>query len=138
QHAPRARILSVEPSPVALASLRGNVVRNGLSQRVRILAAAAAANVSEVVLVPGGDILDSSVIISTRPAEIGDAASRRIEAVDLRELLHASGGAVVDVLKLDCEGAEYDLLMTSGPDELSAIGCILAEIHPGPGRDFSA
>lgn len=39
---------------------------------------------------------------------------------------------VVDLLKFDCEGAEYDILLSSGAPELSRVRSIRLEEHPGP------
>jgi hypothetical protein len=52
--------------------------------------------------------------------------------VTLEELMGMAGFERVDVLKLDCEGAEIDLLQHAHDDTLARIGHIIGEIHTTP------
>jgi len=47
----------------------------------------------------------------------------------LRSFLAAEGIERVDFLKMDCEGAEFDILLAAGPEELSRIRRIVMEYH---------
>ena len=49
----------------------------------------------------------------------------------LDELLRRLGVARCDLLKLDCEGAEYEILYGASEETLRAIDAITAEYHVG-------
>jgi hypothetical protein len=49
-----------------------------------------------------------------------------VETVSLADLL---AGGTCDLLKIDIEGAEYDLLYPAGPEVLSRIGRMILEVH---------
>jgi FkbM family methyltransferase len=54
------------------------------------------------------------------------------DRVTLEDLMMAGTFDRVDVLKLDCEGAEIDLLQHAHADTLSCIGRVVGEIHTTP------
>jgi FkbM family methyltransferase len=97
------RVFAVEPNP-RLVDLLGRTVRvNGFSDRVTLLPYAAAAGRGESELrVPRGFSGDGSIVLQ-RP---GAFASCRVPRRRLDELI----GAPVDFLKIDVEGADYDVL----------------------------
>lgn len=51
-----------------------------------------------------------------------------VKTITLGELLSYTNGKDV-YLKLDCEGAEYDIIMNATKEEMSQISCIGVEIH---------
>lgn len=53
-------------------------------------------------------------------------------AVTLEDLLAKGQFEFVDVLKLDCEGAEIDLLLNAQDDTLMRIQNVIGEIHMSP------
>lgn len=61
-------------------------------------------------------------------------AGRQVEVrcTTLPAALREQGVESVDVLKLDCEGSEYDALFGCDADTLSRIGCIVFELHESP------
>lgn len=64
---------------------------------------------------------------------------RTAEAIDVpvQSLAEALAGhriAGVDFLKMDCEGAEYDILFAAAPDLLGRLGRISMECHPEGGH----
>ena len=54
-----------------------------------------------------------------------------VDAVTLEDILKSNVPGVVDYLKLDCEGAEYDVLYGCPPELFERIGTIVVETHPG-------
>jgi hypothetical protein len=61
--------------------------------------------------------------------------AQEIELRRLDDILDEHGLAEVDVLKLDCEGGEFDILLSSTPATLMRIGAIVGEWHPQDGHD---
>lgn len=56
--------------------------------------------------------------------------------VKLSDLMHSNGHERIDLLKLDIEGAEYDVI-DSIIEERTPIGILCIEFHPGPGGDLN-
>ena len=54
-----------------------------------------------------------------------------VDAVSLAEILDSRISGAVDYLKLDCEGAEYDVLYGCPPELFERILTIVVETHPG-------
>ena len=122
---PGARIVAVEPEPGTAAWLRGNVEGNAAAGGVRIVEAAVAGREGTVTLfAPETD--PGSMTSSTRE-EWTAGAGTEVRAIRLSSLIDAP----VDFLKLDVEGAEYEVLR-----ELVATGAIARvrettiEYHP--------
>jgi hypothetical protein len=60
-----------------------------------------------------------------------------VPVTTLEALFTDLGVAAVDVLKLDCEGAEYDILEGTRSEVLRRCGRIIGEFHPVAGRSAS-
>jgi FkbM family methyltransferase len=121
---PGARIIAVEPEPGTAAWLRTNVERNA-PEGVRIVEAAVAGQEGTVTLfAPETD--PGSMTSSTRE-EWTAGAGTQVRAIRLSTLIDGP----VDFLKLDVEGAEYEVVR-----ELVATGAIARvrqttiEYHP--------
>jgi len=119
---PAATIVAFEPHPTHLAQIECNLTANGLSDRVRVIRAAAATQSGGAFLIDAGEA--SRVIDRAGDGRIP------ITVVDFFEVI---GAAPIDLLKLDCEGAEYDLLMDSRFAQLDVRALVL-EWHTGPQR----
>ena len=61
-------------------------------------------------------------------------AGRQIEVqcTTLPDAFREHGVEVVDVLKLDCEGSEYDVIFGCDAETLSRVRCIVFELHESP------
>jgi len=57
--------------------------------------------------------------------------SVEVQCVTLKDVFDANGLAQIDFLKLDCEGAEYEILLGTPRDYLSRIRRISLEYHDG-------
>ncbi len=59
-----------------------------------------------------------------------DKLSKQIvRTVTLEKLVEGYKLPHIDLLKLDCEGAEYEILLNCPPNVISKIGCIVMEYH---------
>ncbi len=128
---PGARFVCVEPSPVAAAWLRVNLLRNGIGERATVIEAAIAETEGDAVLV-GGD--EASCGATTLPGAEGPGPRVRTTTLDA---LVAAIGAVPDIVKLDCEGAEYAAVLGSASGLWRHVGEVLLEYHPVAGHDFT-
>lgn len=126
---PNARIIAVEPNPFIFRYLLANISRNGISARVRSDPTALGASKGV------GWLAVDELSVKTRVVSRGRTAALRVEVQTLAELLDKAGVTDVDLVKMDCEGAEYEILMKSPDSTLRRIRALLCEYHPAP--DYS-
>jgi FkbM family methyltransferase len=124
--AANGRVYAFEPEPDNFALLCGNVRRNGCRNVTLVQAA--------VTDVPG------EVALSLSPGNASGHSVRRnhggpglvVPAVALVGLLDEYRIARCDFLKLDCEGAEYDILYGLPRELFPRIRRLALEYHAGP------
>jgi FkbM family methyltransferase len=127
--APQATIFAVEPAAMAAESLTRNVRTNQLEARVRVVSAALAGRTGTVYLQQSG----SSVF--ARTSATASATSEPVPAICLADLLDRFELPEVDLLKLDCEGAEFEVLLSCDEDVLRRIRFMVGEYHAS-GREL--
>lgn len=123
-------IYAYEPFPESFARLQSNTARNGFSANVIATQAAVSSSTGKAVLwsssyLGGG----ANTIVSTHLKSIPDSSLNKIEvdAVSIDSVLSAIPGEI-RLCKVDCEGAEYDILANlSNP---SRIDSFAIEYHP--------
>jgi FkbM family methyltransferase len=60
-----------------------------------------------------------------------------MEIRNINEVWRSMGCPVVDVMKIDCEGAEYELMECIDDQLLASVRGICMEVHPYPGCDYT-
>jgi FkbM family methyltransferase len=80
--------------------------------------------------------ISGSMFPTHRNIAAGDVDTYEVPVVTLDDLLQQVGGHI-DVLKLDVEGAEFEVLERATPDALARIDQILVEFHDGTIPEFS-
>lgn len=125
QTAKSGRVFAFEPNPESLDILKENIKAN---------------NINNVALFnlgvwdkPGQLELDLSGNEPLRAQSIEVAASmntvNRIQVISLEQLTLEYVSAPIDLLKLDCEGAEYPILLPAGQETMQKIKRIVMEYH---------
>ena len=127
---PRARILAVEPNPETFAFLERNIRDNGLQDRVVAVNAAVGPESGVATL----ELVEHS--LGTRLARAG-TGTVAVNVETIPSLLAAAGMRDVDVLKIDCEGMEYEVFAALDSDQLSRLAVIACEYHPEPGHSVA-
>lgn len=122
---PRGRIVAVDPISAHVDQLRLHADLNGFNHVTSVRAALGATD----------GVADIEATGLTSRAAVQGAATERVPRRTLASLLRETGLTQVDLLKLDCEGAEWDILPAAG-DLLPSIRQICMEYHSE--RDWTA
>lgn len=149
RHFPGSRILAVEPSPRAATYLRRNA-GSLPGADITAVEAACGATPGRSFLHLGRSEMTNSMYAerggsSHTGSEAGGATSGRkapggsgmggsdleVEVITLDELFARFAIERCALLKLDCEGAEYDILGGASADTLSRIERVVMEYHRG-------
>jgi FkbM family methyltransferase len=124
----RGRIIAVEPSPRMAHFLRKNIARNHKSIMV-LQAACGGAQGRGALYTPYGD--EARNTLNTLDSNVPARALPDVEILTLEGLFKRSAIEKCDLLKLDCEGSEYDILLNSPTSVLDRIRQIVLEYHLG-------
>ncbi|MHB1853446.1 MAG: FkbM family methyltransferase [Acidimicrobiales bacterium] len=119
---PGARVTAVEPSAERVAYLLRNVAANDLQGRIAAVQTAVAGGRGRRLLTPFGVL---------QAASDPDATGVWVDVIAFEDLLASSHGPI-DLVKMDCEGSEYEIVASASPAELGRIERLLLEYHPAP------
>lgn len=123
---PNVQVLAVEPQPDNAERLSKHIAAAGMFDRVRpVLCAAGAKSGSGFIVGKHGGAFTAATADETKP-------SVAVPVTSLWELLYTNGIDRVRVLKLDIEGAEYDVLAGCPPELFELIDYICMEFHGSP------
>lgn len=130
---PGARVWSFEPSPVTFAYLLANVQDNGLTDAVQVFNLAVSSR--EGALTFFEDERGSAA--NTAFPELLRPGQRRIE-VRTRPFssIIAGAGEHIDLVKIDCEGGEYAIVIDSADRTWDAVDNVALEYHPVDGHSW--
>jgi len=123
---PTARIFAFEPVPATFALLSANLETNGAHVAAFNLAVSGPGQETMTLqLDPWGN---SGAASSQYASVLPFHAQVEVRTTSLPVFLDKQGIGRVDLLKLDCEGAEYDIL-NDLPDLSERVGHLRVEIH---------
>lgn len=120
---PDARIFALEPSITNYTRLLRNLAANGIAN-VTALRAAVTGDGRDVIL--RGSVKDNSGGLSI----LGEGNGLPAPSYSLSELCEITGNRI-DLLKMDCEGAEYEIIHAN-PDLLTGVEFFVGEFHSNP------
>ena len=124
-----ARVFSFEPVPVNYAQLERNRNLN-ISKWIKCFPKAVAGKAGEVSL-----SFDSSDSFTTSATILKQAdqqtESIKVPCLTLGQIMDENSINKCDLLKMDCEGAEYGILYNCPPEYLQRIDQIAMEVHSG-------
>lgn len=119
------KVVVCEPSPQNWALLTKNVAANHYEDRI--------VTVNKAVT-DGRPVMMNVNAPSRGQARVsaygkGNVECQLIPGVTLKNLVDAHGLDVIHLLKIDCEGGEYDILLTSPSDVYSRVHNVVFEYH---------
>ena len=127
---PTSQVFAFEPFQESFDLLKQNLRLNRV-ENVQAFQTAVAGQTGQMVLdLTSGEplqIQSSGAHASQQPA--GNKCL--VESVSLAEVLESHGLKQCDLLKLDCEGAEYEILFNASEAALRRIQRIIMEYHDG-------
>lgn len=131
RRAPSGRVIAFEPAPDSVETMRKNVAENGL-RNVEIRPVAVGARAGEVTLDVSGGVAVQYRTAGAREVGAGRAAAGgrfAVPCVPLGEVL--PNLLTVDFLKIDVEGAEYEMLFGLDDASLGRVRRVCMEYHEG-------
>jgi FkbM family methyltransferase len=122
----RPVVYAYEPFPNSFSLLEKNSAANKSAARVQAYRAAVAAkNGSAKLFLSENDISHSLVRNTSGPT----VRSRSVKGFSLAHIVQSHVRGPIDILKLDCEGAEYAMLYACSPAILKQVQQIRLEYH---------
>ena len=118
QTAPQANVIAIEPAPDSCKRLKSMLCTNGLESRCTLYEAALGERSGQTTI---------QLDVGSQFRRTG-ISGQPVVMVTLGSLIPP--GAVVDLLKMDIEGAEYGVLNSVSPETLRHILRIDLEFHP--------
>lgn len=130
---PRGRVVSFEATPGTFGYLQRNLEANGLTTRASAHNVAVSDRDGTLEMATHGDGSGHNGVL-----HLGEAGLETI-SVPCVTAAHAfeKADGPVEVVKMDIEGAEYDLVLNSDPDDWASVRRVVMEYHDLPGRDWS-
>jgi FkbM family methyltransferase len=128
-----ARCLLVDPTRKHSSRLRAWC---DLARSSEYLCAALGATSGRTRFFESRKDVSGSVFTTHRNIAAGDVDAYEVPVVTLDELVSRAGGRI-DVLKIDVEGAEFEVLERAPAHALERIGQILVEFHDGTVPEFT-
>jgi FkbM family methyltransferase len=120
---PGTKGVAIEMNPWTCARLASNLQFNRLDTEVIAAAVAGAAGTTEIDVTRSGP---AQSLYQNKGAATDRVAVRVMRLADIPSPIES---AAVDLLKVDCEGAEYEIFNDATPAELHRFRFIVVEIH---------
>ena len=119
---PRGRVVAYEPDPGSYALLEANVAANRAGNVVPVCAAVGG-GADELLLHGASRAAERSTTVASGEGGMPGPATT------LDRILGEPGIGRCDLLKIDCEGGEFDILLSASPSTLARIGHVVLEYH---------
>lgn len=124
---PAARVYAFEPFVDSFKLLEANAKLNGV-KNIIARPVAIGAKAGELVLATTGASVQHTTTGSTRQGSA--VAELRVQSISLDDLFNGPDAIPkCDFMKMDCEGAEYDIFFNAAPQTLAKIDRICMEYH---------
>ncbi len=120
---PNSQVYCFEPEDRNFGILTQNITINSLEKRVLAFQCAVASNSGYRTMGIGSSPLNSLVMMD----EYG--VNRSVRCITLQDIFKQQGLDRVDFIKMNCEGAEYEILMGCTRSDYERMPCISLEYH---------
>jgi FkbM family methyltransferase len=124
--APGVKVYAYEPFPGCVEWLRKNLTDSGITN-VLVYQQAVAGNIGTRRLKADPENWVMHSLTNENSVDKGI----EVNCTTLDEILYVNKIETCDLLKIDCEGGEYEILQNSSPSTLNRVKRIVAEYHEG-------
>jgi len=127
-------VVAVEPAPDNAAIARENIARSPYADRITLLTVAVAATDGEMpfYLDEGNPQMHALLPTSDNQAYFKAKEAVMVPVWSFERLMAETGWAEVDLVKLDCEGAEFPILLETRAEVLQRVKRWVIEYHAAP------
>jgi FkbM family methyltransferase len=120
------KVVVYEPSPKNFEILKRNIANNGYEGRIVAVNMAVSDNAPVMMNV---DLPDKNQVNVSAYDPHGAVTASLVPSTTLAALMREHHLESIDLLKLDCEGGEYPILLSAPPEVLQRIKNIALEYH---------
>jgi FkbM family methyltransferase len=138
---PKSEIWTFEPSATTADFLRRNVEQNGFGSRIHVAQRAISREEGVATFDDNGAGSGHNGLVSGKrrlvEEEFNHGSGRTVEvATSGLDDVFAQMGGKVDLIKIDCEGAEYDMIYGSDQKNWSSVQRLVLEYHHVEGQSW--
>ena len=131
---PTGRVIAIEPEARTFEQLRRNIALNDADNVVALRLAIGAQRGSIDLYTSAESALFSSIYTQVNRSDVADG-TQKVPMITLADLMSEHAIPRCDYLKLDCEGAEHDIIASLTAEAAACISQITLELHKVDGRD---
>lgn len=124
---PGAIVYACEPFPSSYHILNHNLKLNGITNVVALQTAVWSSDGRLILDLSGGEPLQ--IVSQSQDNDLTGSNAIEVEAITLKTLIENHQIGEIDLLKLDCEGAEYEILMKAPRASLVKVRRMIMEYH---------
>lgn len=121
-----ARVLSFEPLPANFAILERNVKRNNIRNVQLFQSAVSSKYETRALYLPDNDAHTGRSSLQVAR----DARRIEVSCLPLDDVIRENRLQCIDLLKIDCEGGEYEILFAASMESLKMVQSIVIENEP--------
>jgi FkbM family methyltransferase len=124
---PNAGVYAYEPDPLLFAELQRHIARNRFDARCRLHNCAVWSRQRSVTFAPAHRMNRGGGAVVERKEATG---AIEVQALALKDILREL--QMVDFMKMDIEGAEYEVILGTSAEDLRVVKFLALEHHPSP------
>lgn len=128
---PKARFFCYEPLPANIAYLnRLKQMNPSINKQLKVFQLAVTdKNKGNITLFTEDNPNESAIASIHQNFDKRNKSSITVPVTDLSAIIQDNGLEEIDILKLDCEGAEFQILYSTPPPVMGRVKLILLEVH---------
>lgn len=125
------RVIGIEPLPKNFEIAKKNIEINNLSHKINLILAGCAQRPGSIAIDANYQEIGACIIIDTSNTDNSNQ-SINVPLLTIENILEQNRVSAEDiVLKMDCEGCEYDVILSTSNEVLRLFSHILIEYHYG-------
>jgi FkbM family methyltransferase len=125
-----ARVLAYEPLPSNIALFKKTIAKNALLKNIR-LSQVAVTGISKDSIDLFTEDTEDNTVVSSVFSDFNKLNQKKITvpAQSLTSIIQQNNFEKIDLLKLDCEGSEYDIIYNTDAAVLKKVNMMVVEVH---------